>query len=189
MTLLKGGANLAQYEYAKTSFYGTSYIGGSTAPEIGRYPGREEERKVVIPAPPVVEEQTATRSKVKNGQAISPVAVIGLMCSAVLLVFMLMARIQFTKVSDKAVALEQQLSDLKVEQTRLLIDYETVFNMTEIEDYATSVLGMQRPRDEQIYYLNSSIPDKAVIIEESDDEKSPIDRLLDMIASIGEYFR
>lgn len=180
---------MARYEYAKTSFYGTSYIGGSAAPEIGRDPGREEEQKVVIPAPPVVEEQTKTRVGVKNSQALSPVAVIGLLCSAVLLVFMLMARIQFTKVSDEAVALEQQLSDLNVEQTRLLINYESVFNMTEIEDYATSVLGMQRPRNEQIYYLNSSIPDKAVIIEENDNKKSPTDRFLDLLASIGEYFR
>ncbi|NLW65874.1 MAG: cell division protein FtsL [Clostridiales bacterium] len=179
---------MAQYDYAKMSFYGTSYIGGTAAPDIGGYPGREEERRVVIPAPPAVEEQTAARTRVKNSQALSPVAVIGLLCSAVLLVFMLMARIQFTALSDKAVALEQQLSDLEVEQTRLLIDYESVFNMTEIEDYATSVLGMQRPRDEQIFYLNSSVPDKAVVIEGADDEKGPLDRLLDMLASIGEYF-
>ena len=180
---------MAQYDYARTAFYGTSYIGGTAAPEIGRYPGREEERKVVIPAPPVVEEQTSTRTRVKNSQAVSPVAVIGLLCSAVLLVFMLMAKIQFTAVSDNAVALEQQLSDLNVEQTRLLIDYESVFNMTEIEEYATSILGMQRPRDEQIYYLNSSVPDKAVIIDGTDEEKGPLDRLLEMLASIGEYFR
>lgn len=180
---------MAQYDYSKMSFYGSGYIGGSAAPDIGRYPGREEERKVVIPAPPSVEEQTKTRTRVKNGQALSPVAVIGLMCSAVLLVFMLMARIQFTTVSDNAVALEQKLSDLQVEQTRLLIDYESVFNMTEIEEYATSVLGMQRPRDEQIYYLNSSVPDKAEVFEETDEKKGPLDRLLDMLASIGEYFR
>ncbi|NCC67815.1 MAG: hypothetical protein EOM14_06420 [Clostridia bacterium] len=100
-----------------------------------------------------------------------------------------MARIQFTAVSDKAVALEEQLADLKVERTRLLIEYESAFNMTEIEEYATSTLGMQRPREEQVCYINSSVPDKAVIIEDESKTKSLADRISDMLASIGEYFR
>lgn len=177
-----------QYEYARGAFYGNEYIGGTAAPEFGGYPRREEERKVVIPAPPVVGEQTATRTKVKYEQAISPVSIIGLACAAVLLVFSLMAKIQYTSVADQAVALEKQLNILETDKTRLQIKYESVFNMTEIEDYATSVLGMQRPRDEQVYYINSSVPDKAVIIENTKDNKSFLDRINDLLKSIGEYF-
>ncbi len=180
---------MPQYDYARTKFYGTSYIGGTAAPEIGTWPERETERRVVIPAAPEVGEKAAHKAKVKNSQTVSPVAVIGITCAAVLMVFVLMARIQFTTVSDKAVALEQQLDDLKVERTRLLIEYESAFNMTEIEEYATSTLGMQRPREEQVCYINSSVPDKAVIIDDASEEKSLMDRISDMLSSIGEYFR
>lgn len=180
---------MAQYDYASTKFYGTSYIGGTAAPEIGTWPEREAERRVVIPAAPEVGEKAAHKAKVKNSQTVSPVAVIGIACAAVLMVFVLMARIQFTAVSDEAVALEQQLADLKVERTRLLIEYESAFNMTEIEEYATSALGMQRPREEQVCYINSSVPDKAVIIEDESKAKSLADRISDMLVSIGEYFR
>lgn len=177
-----------QYDYAKTAFYGIDYIGGTAAPEIGGYPKREEERKVVIPAPADVREQTAARTKVRYEQAVSPAAIIGIACAAVLLIFSLMAKIQFTEVSDQAVSLESQLSDLKVEQTRLLIEYESVFNMTEVEEYATSVLGMQRPRDEQIYYINSLVQDKAVVIDSASDKEGLFDRIYDLLKSIGEYF-
>ena len=180
---------MAQFEYASTKFYGTNYISGTAAPEIGIWPEREAERKVVIPAAPNVGEKAAHKVKVKNSQSVSPVAVIGIACAAVLMVFVLMARIQFTAVSDEAVALEQQLDDLMVERTRLLIGYESAFNMTEIEEYASTTLGMQRPREEQIYYINSSVPDKAVIIEDGTKDRSLSDRISDMLVSIGEYFR
>ena len=48
---------------------------------------------------------------------------------------------------------------------------------------------MQRPRDEQIYYLDSTVPDKAVILENASEEKSLSNRLFDMLASISEYFK
>lgn len=156
-------------------------------PDRRRY--REEERKVVIPAPPVVEDRTAVRAKVRTQQALSPIALIGFACAAVLLVFTLMAKIQLTMVTDEAVQLESQLSELKLDQSRLLIKYESAFNLTEIEEYATSVLGMQRPREEQIVYLNSSVPDKAVILDGEKDSYGLSDRLYDMLRSIGEYFK
>ena len=176
------------YEYSDTKFYGISYIGGSAAPQIETWPEAEPERKVVIPAAPQVGERVQHKARVKSSQSVSPVAVIGILCAAVLMVFVLMAKVSFTAVSDEAVALESQLADLKVEQTRLLIEYESAFNMTEIEQYATATLGMQRPRNEQVYYLNSSVPDKAVIIENQSESKGLLERLSDMLSSIGEYF-
>ncbi len=156
---------------------------------IGARRERHEERRVVIPAPPMVKDEADIAARVKTKQGIAPMALIGFACAAVVLVFSLMARIQLTAMTDQAVQLEQQLADLKLSQARLLIDYESAFNLSEIEEYAKTNFGMQRPRDEQIYYLNSSVPDKAVVIDAADDGKGLGDRIFEMLASLGEYFK
>lgn len=149
---------------------------------------RRDERKVVIPAPPETREQARRQTLVRPKQSISPVSIIGFACAAVFLVFSLMAKIQLTVVTDEAAGLESELAALQTAQARLLIEHESVFNRTEIEEYATGVLGMQRPRQEQIYYLNSSAPDKAVILEQSEGTYGLLDRLSDMFSFITEYF-
>lgn len=152
------------------------------------WPG-EDERKVVIPAAPRVEERAVRRHAVRSRQTVSPAAIIGFACAAVLLVFTLMAKIQLTAVTDQSVELENTLAELKTEQARLQIEYESAFNLTEIEEYATRELGMQRPREDQIYYLQGSAPDKAVVLEDTQEEKGFFDRLYEMLDFIGEYFR
>jgi len=151
--------------------------------------GRPVERQVIIPAPPRIREEAAVRTRVQTNQAVSPFALIGSVCAAILLVFTLMAKIQLTTVTNETVTLENQLSDLKVAQNRLLINYEKAFNLTEIEEYATNNLGMQRPRDEQIYYLDSSVPDKAVVLTGENSKSGFVERLFDAISSISEYFK
>lgn len=175
-----------QIEYRKTGFYGSNYIAGTAAPEFAEYP-REAERKVVIPAPPQVREQPTTRAKARYAQSVSPAILLGLACAAVILVLSLMAKVQFTTVSDETVLLESRLAELKTEQSRLLIEYESIFNMCEIEKYATSQLGMQRPRDEQIFYLSSTVPDKAIVVDNRE-EKGLLGYLDGFLNSIGEYF-
>lgn len=173
--------------------YGSLAYDFETAPV---YPEREreweqprrDERKVVIPAPPETREQVHTKTRVLPRQAISPFAIIGFACAAVLLVFTLMAKIQLTVVTDEAARLESQFEELNLAQSRLLIEHESAFNRTEIEEYATSVLGMQRPRPEQIFYLNSSAPDKAVVLEGNNDSSGLLDKIADMFGFLSEYF-
>ncbi len=172
--------------------YGTG-VYGSLAYDYGKaLPRRDRpvDRQVIIPAPPRIREQERIAAhRVKTRQSISPMAIIGTACAAALLVFTLMARIQLTEVTDTAAHLEQQLIELEVAQNRLLIDYERAFNLTEIEEYATRELGMQRPRDEQIHYLSSTVPDKAMILSGESEGRDFGDRLFDTLSSIAEYFR
>lgn len=176
--------------YAKGAVYGSmAYDLSSTAVYPDEYAYPPARRRIVIPAPPDIKEQIALSTAVRSKQSIAPLALIGFACAAVLVVFCLMAKVQLTSVTDEAVGLEQQLTELEVAQNRLLIDYERAFNLTEIEEYATSELGMQRPRDEQIYYMDSTVPDKAVIIDGSGEEDGLGDRIFDSLSSIAEYFR
>ncbi len=181
-----------QITYINAPVYGSLAYDFTTttapAPEWGNY--REPERKVVIPAaPPVIDERTASRARVATRQSVAPFAIIGFLCAAILLVFTLMAKIQLAVATDEAVQLEMTLNELELAQSRQLIEYESVFNSAEIEEYATSVLGMQRPREEQITYLNSSVPNKAVILAGDSGSVSFSDRLYDMFSFIGEYFK
>lgn len=173
-----------QIEYGKTVFFGNEYVPGTAAPEFVPLPHRETERKVVIPVPEIESEQTAVRQKVRNQQNVSPTVLVGLACAAVFLVFSLMAKIEFATASDETVSLEKRLYELEEEQNRLLIEYESVFNMGEIEKYASSQLGMQRPRDEQVFYISNAVPDKAVVVD-GEEEKSPGGYLGKLLKSIG----
>ena len=85
----------------------------------------------------------------------------------------------------------ENYAELQEQQTRLRIDYESAFNLTEIEDYAIHELGMQKPRSDQLYYISSSdAADTAVVLDQSAAEPlSLADRLGDFFSSILEYFR
>lgn len=180
---------------AKNAKYGTNAVYGSLAYDYGRAGTYREkmdrpvERQVIIPAPPRIREQAAAAARVKTKQGIAPLAMIGYACAAILVVFSLMAKIQLTSVTNSSAQLETQLSDLNVAQNRILINYEKAFNLTSIEEYATTQLGMQRPREEQVFYLESTVPDKAVIISSSDNKVGFGDRVFDSLASIAEYFK
>jgi len=180
---------------AKNVRYGENTVYGSLAYDYAKAGAYREkmdrpvDRQVIIPAAPKIAEQAAVKTGVKTRQSVAPLAVIGYACAAILVVFSLMAKIQLTEVTDSAVTLEQQLTDLNVAQNRLLINYEKAFNLTEIEEYATAELGMQRPRDEQIFYLDSTVPDKAVIIDNKDKQGGFAERVFDALSSIAEYFR
>lgn len=66
-------------------------------------------------------------------QAIAPLAVLGFAIAAVLIVVLLVARVQLSQASAEVSALEDQYTQLQEQQTRLRIDYESAFNLTEIE--------------------------------------------------------
>ncbi len=182
----------AYTKYASDYNHGSlAYNYGSTAPAYPQeWASPAPRRGVAKDTAPRVFERTEAQSKaLPYTQSISPLAIVGTLCAAVMVVFLLMARIQLTEATDQAVALEQQLTELEVAQNRLLIDYESAFNLTEIEKYATTTLGMQRPREDQIFYLDSTVPNKAVIIEKADDSEGLGDRLFDMLSLLSEYFK
>ena len=99
--------------------------------------------------------------------------------------------VQLSQASAQVSALEDQYAQLQEQQTRLRIDYESAFNLTEIEDYAIHELGMQKPRSDQLYYISSSnAADTAVVLDQTAAEPlSLADRFGDFLTSIVEYFR
>lgn len=182
-------ADAGRVEYGRGAVYG-SLAYDFDNPEL--YP---EEYSAPMPeraAPPQTREQTRAVARpgahARSKQAVYPLAILGILVSAVLFVIAIMAQIQLFDISSKTVELEGQLKELKTEQIRLQIAYEGAFNLTEIEQYAISNLGMQKPSADQIFYIDTSSPDRAVIINQANNDGF-FGRVSAFLSGIGEYFR
>ena len=181
-------ADMGRMKYGRGAVYG-SLAYDYDNPEL--YPD-EYSSAPERTAPPQTREraQTATRAQVqaRSRQAVYPLAMLGILVAAILSVIAIMAQIQLFDISSKTVGLETQLKELQTEQTKLRIAYEGAFNLTEIEQYATSRLGMQKPSADQIYYIDTSSPDRAVIIAQNANSGF-FGFLADFLSEIGAYFR
>lgn len=83
---------------------------------------------------------------------------------ACLMIKTLFARIELTKQNDMNVELESQLSTLEEEKRRLMIEYESHIDLSELERIAENELGMQKPDASQIRKIDTDTQDKALII-------------------------
>ena len=129
------------------------------------------------------------QSVVRSRQGFSPLAVIGVLCVVLVLVMVLLAQVQLVTISRSAAQLESQIAELEAERDKLTVEYETIFNLKDVEEYAVGVLGMQEPREDQIYYLSSvSSADKAVVITNNDVTGMFSSGLDDLLASVKAYF-
>ena len=178
----------------RTKRYDDNYIYGSLAYDFSAAEVYEDLplEEAGSYAAPQKEERTAAEAKAeampRSVQSIAPFSILGFVCIAVMVVLMLMSYVRLISISEESVQLEQQISELELQRTRLLIDYESAFNLTEIEDYATGELGMQKPRADQIYYIDGSSPDRAEILDDSGNKTGVLRYFDDLIASLGEYF-
>ena len=131
---------------------------------------------------------TQARAVVHTKQSIAPMTRVGMLAAAFLVVLAILAQAQMVGISSRSVALQQELSALEEQQSKLRIAYESAFNMAEIEDYAIHSLGMQKPQADQIFYIDTSSPDKAVVISNSE-QVGFVDRVSDFLSGAVEYFR
>ena len=185
-------------EAALKNRYGDGAVYGSLAYDFSNpalYP-EEYSRPAGRLENPAGEPETRTGTRVKTRartaprakQGIAPLSILGAAAAAFLLVTAINAQATLFAVSGESVELEQTLRELETEQTRLRIAYESVFNLAEVEEYAVHTLGMQKPAADQVYYIDTAAPDKAVVIDERNGDGF-VDRASDFISDIGSYFR
>ena len=182
------------YKNTYTGAYRQGAVYGSLAYDLNNpelYPEVEYSAPLERTLPGVGERtapRTAVRTRRRAKQGVSPAALMGMLAAAVLFVISIMAQIQLMDISSGSVELQNQLSELETQQAKLKIAYESAFNLTEIEEYAVSELGMQKPTADQICYIDTSSPDRAVVVAQANNE-SFVDRVADFISGIGSYFR
>ena len=149
----------------------------------------------IAQAQPEVEERVEPKVKAAAKPVARPVpravlaAVSCFMVVGVLLFSLLSAHIQLAGISDEAAHLEEKINALKLQQDKLLITDESAFNLAEIEEFAIASLGMQKPRSDQVFYIDNSAPDVAIVLTPEGDGGGFADRFGDLFSSLGEYFK
>ena len=121
--------------------------------------------------------------------SVAPTAVVLFLAALLIWTFSLQIRTQITQAQQEVYRLESELRAVEQVQDEHEIEYESAFNFTKLEDYAVTTLGMQRPRDEQIYYLSHSSEDHAVAVLERSRSNGLVDRLDDFLSELLAYFR
>lgn len=192
-------AEAVKLENRRTSTYGSlayDLSSVATAPreiplEVPQSPEREQTgTRTREQARPTV--RTRTRKKALERPGVSPLAVIGTIAVLVVLVLLLLSYVQMTMISSETVGLNEQIAQLEEENTQLSIQYESTFDLTEIERYAVAELGMVKANNAQIHQLNSQEEDHAVILGEAATEEESLsifDRIELFFYSIVEFFR
>ena len=133
-----------------------------------------------------VEQEEAAAAK--NRQGLSVVSLMGVAAAVLLLTMMLLAQIRLTDISDTAARLERQISQLETERDKLTVEYESVFNLKDVEERAVNELGMQEPDNEQIFYLTGvASADRAVVVTKEDADMFSLG-FADILSSIKAYF-
>ena len=152
------------YDFDVPAYYPEETEAPVRAPKRRRVPGTRGRDWVREDA--VSEELVRTQADAgRLSAALRVMAGAGTVVAVVLVVLVLLAKIQMLGISAQTQKYERQISELEYQQSNLSLQYEQVFNLKDVEEIATGMLGMQEPREDQIYYLSGvSSADKAVVI-------------------------
>lgn len=130
-----------------------------------------------------------TKARVRPAQHVSPVMVPGAMAVAVLMVMVVLSYVELATISDSVVSMRSQVSDLETRQVALQTQYEQAFDLVSIKEQALAA-GMSLPSDSQVYYIDLSDPDNAVVYEqESEGVLQVLEQVWQSILHAVEYFR
>ena len=130
-----------------------------------------------------------TKARVRTAQHLSPVIVVGYGALAVMLTLLVVCYVQLAAISGSVVAMNKEAAQLESDQVVLQTQYERTYDLASVKEAAIEA-GMSRPSDSQIYYIDLSDPDNAVIYQ--DQEEGLLGWLKELgsnILAMVEYFR
>ena len=175
-------------ETASVFDYTDGFPFGSAA-SAGEYAYDPFVRSAAIPIP---REQSIPRAKgektVNKAHGGSKVTVVGAIIAAALMVFVVLAQVNYNEVTHEIVELNEKYDTLTERETKLEIEHERIIDMKEIERYARDVLGMSQPDANQVSYIANVHIDKAEIIDNGN-EGNALRGFGTFISSLFDYFR
>lgn len=152
-----------------------------------RHAGEAPRRQEAVREKPQV--RSVSKVQVRPRQKVSVFSVLGFGAVIALAVLVLMSYIQLTEISSEMVDLRSRQAALETEHITLTAKYEQMFDLNTIKE-AAEAAGMDKPSSSQIYYIDLSSGDSAVVYQKSD--PSVLTRLLTSlnhgIYAVVEYF-
>ncbi len=126
----------------------------------------------------------------KARPAIAPLAVVGILAAAFLLLMVVYSYVQLYEATDRAGELSKQLASTQSETAKLRSTYESRIDLAAIEARARE-LGMTQPSLRQTVYLNIAGADHAEVLQV--DNRSYVEKAWDAVSGsfrgVVEYFR
>ncbi|WP_455582076.1 hypothetical protein [Dysosmobacter sp.] len=154
--------------------------------ELGHAGEAPRQREAALERPKV---RSVSKVRTRERQQLSVFSVVGFAAVAALAVLVLMSYVQLTALSAETVALKKQLTTLETENVTLTAQYERMFDRNTVKEAAESA-GMSKPSSSQIYYIDLSDGDSAVVYQQA--EPGVLSRLLASlhhgIYTVVEYF-
>ena len=127
--------------------------------------------------------------QVRQAQKVSAVTVVGFGTVIALSILVLMSYIQLMVLSAGTVELQSELTALEAENVTLTTQYEQMFDLASVKE-AAEAAGMAKPSSSQVFYIDLSDRDSAVVYQE--EEPSVLSRLLASVShgvyAVVEYF-
>lgn len=155
---------------------------GHMTPDLYASPMEETAADVIARA------HESTKAKVRPAERVSPVMVLGFAAVAVMMVMMVFSYVQLNTISSSIVSMRTKVAALQTEQVMLMTDYEQAFDLSSVKEAALAA-GMSTPSDSQVYYIDLSDPDSAVVFAQ---EEKGLEAVLtsagDAAKSVVEYF-
>ena len=152
-----------------------------------RHAGEVPRRREAVREKPKV--HSAPKVRLREAQDVSILAVAGAVAAAVLAVLVLMNYIQLTVLSSNVVELRGELKTLEKENVILTTQYEQMFDLATVKA-AAEAAGMTKPGASQIYYVDGTSGDSAVVYRQ--EAPGLLDRLRESlhhgIYAVVEYF-
>lgn len=130
-----------------------------------RHAGEAPRRREVVREKPQV--RSLPRVRLREAQHVAPLAVLGTAAAAVLAVLLLFSYIQLTVLSTEAVELRDELKALEKENVVLTTQYEQIYDLASVKAAAESA-GMTKPGASQVYYVDGSGGDAAVVYRQEE---------------------
>lgn len=131
------------------------------------------------------------KAAVRPAQKVSPMALLGFVCVAFLMVVLVLCYVRLNTISRSIVAMKTEISQLEVEQVGLRAQYEQTFDPAAVKE-AASAAGMSQPSDSQVYYISLPGEDRATAYR-ARGNSGLLDRFFSAISqgisTVAEYFR
>lgn len=105
------------------------------------------------------------QQRVKARTALAPFTLFGMLAVACMLVLVVFGYVRLFEATSRVSELQSQLQELQSQQTMLRSKYEARIDLDSIEASAKE-LGLSKPTQEQVIYVNLSGTDRAELYQE-----------------------